>query len=54
MAEANSIMSVSKIDHFASSSLLYESVLEAGVIHCGENLSAHSAIYAKLSLDKLI
>ena len=33
------------IDHFACNEILYKSIVEAGVIHSGENMSNHSAIY---------
>ena len=40
----------STIDHFVSNSVCFNSVVEAGVIHLGDNPSNHSPIYAKLDL----
>ena len=42
---------MSTIDHFISNDALFNSVVEAGVIHSGENTSNHSPIFVKLSLD---
>ena len=42
---------VSTIDHFASNDTLYNSVVEAGVFHSGDNPSNHSPIFAKVVLD---
>ena len=52
MAEVNNVVTTSTIDQFSSINLLYDCVIEAGVIHCAENLSNHSAIYAKLCLGE--
>ena len=43
----------SKIDHFAVSSRLLETTLDAGVIHLGANSSNHSPIFMKFNVDKL-
>ena len=43
----------SAIDHFAHSKRMLDSVFEGGVIHSGENLSNHSAIYLKLDSGHL-
>ena len=51
--EANDNVSYSVIDHFASSRCIYNAVKEAGVLHSGENTSTHSAIYAKIVVEKL-
>ena len=53
MKEVNGNIYTSTIDHFACSRLLYDSIKEAGVIHCSENMSNHSAIYAKFTVSKL-
>ena len=45
--------SCSTIDHFGASRNLYLDVKEAGVIHNGENLSPHSAIYVKIKIGNL-
>ena len=42
---------LSTIDHFASNGPLYDSVIEADVIHSGENPSNHSPIFAKVALN---
>ena len=42
---------MSTIDHFASNDTLYNSVVEAGVFHSGDNRSDHSPIFAKVVLD---
>ena len=42
---------LSTIDHFASNRVLYNSVIEADVVHSGENPSNHSPIFAKVALD---
>ena len=44
---------ISTIDHFAGNAVLYNSVLEAGVIHSGENPSNHSPIFTKLDLGNI-
>ena len=49
----NETIYFSTIDHFALSNKLMSAVLEAGVIHSGENSSNHSAIYLKLSTGLL-
>ena len=48
--EANNIYYFSTIDHFASTPAIYNAVIEAGVIHSGENLLNHSAIYTKIGI----
>ena len=40
----------SSIDHFVSNSVCYDSVIEAGVLHSGDNPSNHSPIFAKIDL----
>ena len=50
---ANGVISSSIIDHFCLSQNLYRSVVEAGVVHSGENLSNHSAIFMKLSFKNM-
>ena len=47
----NGQTSSSVIDHFASNGILFNSVMEAGVIHTGENPSNHSPIYTRLQLS---
>ena len=49
---ANRIPALSTIDHFAASTKVFESVLEAGVIHSGMNQSNHSAIFTKLEVGE--
>ena len=49
----NNVAYYSTIDHFAMSARLLSIVTEAGVIHSGENLSNHSAIFAKLRVGEL-
>ena len=44
---------LSTIDHFVSNDALYNKVVEAGVIHTGENPSNHSPIFVKLVLDNI-
>ena len=46
-------MTYSTIDHLAISQRLFASVTEAGVIHCGQNMSNHSPIYCKLQVEAL-
>ena len=43
----------STIDHFAVSTGLLGAVNDAGVVHTGENLSNHSAIYVKIDVGRL-
>ena len=38
MYEVNDMSYFSTIDHFACSSIVFKSIKEAGVIHCGENM----------------
>ena len=45
--------SFSTIDHFISTERIYNLVLEAGVIHSGENVSNHSAIYCKVDIGRI-
>ena len=45
--------SFSIIDHFISSERIFNYVLEAGVIHSGENVSNHSAIYCKVDIGQI-
>ena len=49
----NDIATFSTIDHFASTTNVYDVIVEAGVIHSGENLSNHAAIYAKINLGNI-
>ena len=42
---------VSTNDHFVSSNAIYNSVVEAGVFHSGENLSNHSPFFVKVVLE---
>ena len=44
---------LSKIDHFISNERVYNAVVEASVIHSGENLSDHSPIFCKLNVGEL-
>ena len=53
LSVSNNVASCSTIDHFGTSSRLYSAVEEAGVIHSGENLSNHSAIYLKIKLGEI-
>ena len=53
LSVTNNVATCSIIDHFATSSRLYSSVTEAGVLHSGENISNHSAIYMKINLGKV-
>ncbi len=43
----------STIDHFLYNNALVDHVVDAGVIHRGDNLSGHSPIYLKLKVDQL-
>ena len=43
----------STIDHFVGNAAVYNSVVEAGVIHSGENPSNHSPIFTKLDLGNV-
>ena len=45
--------STSIIDHFVYNNSLSSSIIDAGVIHRGDNLSGHSPIYLKLSTTEL-
>ena len=47
----NGEMFTSTIDHFASNRALYNAVIEADVVHSGENPSNHAPIIAKVALD---
>ena len=49
--ENNGQISTSTIDHFAGNDMLHKSVIEAGVIHSGENTSNHSPIFTKLKFE---
>ena len=44
---------VSTIDHFVSNDVLFNRIVEAGVIHAGENPSNHSPIFAKVNLENV-
>ena len=44
---------VSTLDHFVSNIVLFSSVVEAGVIHDGQNPSNHSPIFAKIAMDNI-
>ena len=46
-------ISFSTIDHFASSSRLFQSITEADVIHSGLNFSNHSPIFVKFNCGNL-
>ena len=50
LSSINNCTSCSTIDHFGVNANLYLHVKEAGVIHNGENLSNHSAIYVKIHI----
>lgn len=50
---SNAVVSSSVIDHFCVSENVFNLVKEAGVIHDGENLSHHSAIFMKIKLCPL-
>ena len=43
----------STIDHFISTEKIYQSILEAGVIHSGGNVSNHSAVYCKIDIGEI-
>ena len=45
--------SYSTIDHFIASPHIYNSVLEASVIHSGDNTSNHSPIYCKINIGDI-
>ena len=45
--------STSIIDHFVANATLFSSVKEAGVVHCGENPSNHSPIYARFKFGDI-
>ena len=51
--EQNGETYLSTIDHFVSNKLLFDTVVEAGVIHTGENPSNHSPIYVKIDMDDI-
>ena len=51
--QSNNIFTHSVIDHFASSKRFFHVIEEAGVIHSAENTCNHSAIYAKVAIEKL-
>ena len=53
LSVSNNVASCSTIDHFGASHRMYTAVKEAGVIHSGENLSNHSAIYLKIRLGDI-
>ena len=53
LSKSDTVVSCSTIDHFGASRNLYMEVKEAGVIHNGENLSPHSAIYVKIKTGNL-
>ena len=50
LSVANGVASSSIIDHFCTSSNLYKSIKEAGVLHDSNNLSNHSPIFLKIDL----
>ena len=50
---ARGVASLSIIDHLVTNQRVYDAISEAGVIHTGENPSNHSAIYAKINVEKL-
>ena len=43
----------STIDHFVGNAAMYNIVVEAGVIHSGDNPSNHSPIFTKIALDNV-
>jgi len=45
--------SFSRIDHFIYNEKLNENIIDAGIIHHGDNVSGHSPIYIKLKTDNL-
>ena len=49
----NDIPSYSILDHFVVNELFFDKLVNAGVIHSGENLSNHEAIYVKFKVDKI-
>ena len=49
----NGVVSYSTIDHFAMSQQLFNAVAEAGVLHSGDNMSNHAAIYSKVMVGSL-
>ena len=49
----NKVAHYSTIDHFATSRRVFDDIIEAGVIHSGENLSNHSAIFIKIKVGNL-
>ena len=53
MGLRNNIAYSSIIDHFSTSANLYDAITEAGVIHSGENLSNHLAIFLKVNIGEL-
>ena len=53
MMESNNSVFFSTIDHFACSNSLLKTVIEAGVIHSGQNTSNHSPIYSKIAVEQL-
>ena len=50
---ANDTASFSTIDHFAISPMLEKVVIEAGVVHSGENTSNHEPIYIKIKVEQI-
>ena len=49
----NGIVSYSVIDHFAVNQALMDKIITAGVVHNGENLSNHEAIFMKIDVGKI-
>ena len=49
----NGQTSTSVIDHFVGNERVYNCIVEAGVIHSGENPSSHSPIFAKLQFGNI-
>ena len=53
MSFQGNITYCSTIDHFGASTPVYKAIKEAGVVHSGENLSQHSAIYVKIDFGNI-
>ena len=52
MQHENGVASYSIIDHFAVNELFFNKLEAAGVIHSGENLSNHEAIFIKFKVGE--
>ena len=49
----NQRMAISIIDHFAGNETLFNTVVDAGVIHSGDDPSSHTSIFTKLKMQDI-